>query len=130
MSQAHQGRAGPASPRSDDAPGAAWAEGPRTPQGGDMTDELEEMGPIDYIVLEWPGDQPKGEVAPLILDLHDRGIIRILDIALMVKGDDGSVAAIDLGGADGDSGGGSGVGGGPWGRLRRQGARGGGRAAE
>jgi hypothetical protein len=71
-----------------------------------MTDELlEEMGPIDYIVLEWPGEQPKGEVAPLILDLHDRGVIRILDIALMVKGDDGSVAAIDLGAANGDSGG-------------------------
>ena len=39
-----------------------------------MTDELlEEMGPIDYIVLEWPGRQPKGDVAPLIIDLVDRG---------------------------------------------------------
>jgi len=61
---------------------------------------LEELGPIDYVVLEWPGRQPTGEVAPLILDLHDRGIIRILDVALMVKGEDGSVAALDLGGAD------------------------------
>src|SRR3954447_26238658 len=68
-------------------------------------EQLEETGPIDYIVLEWPGRQPKGEVAPLILDLHDRGVIRILDVALMVKGDDGSVAAIDLGAANGDSGG-------------------------
>ena len=68
-----------------------------------MSEEpLDEMGPIDYIVLEWPGRQPKGEVAPLILDLHDRGIIRILDVALMVKGDDGSVAAIDLGEANGN----------------------------
>src|ERR1700750_2516450 len=57
---------------------------------------LEEMGPIDYVVLEWPGKQPTGEAAPLLADLHDRGIIRILDIALMVKGDDGSVAASDL----------------------------------
>jgi len=68
-----------------------------------MSEEaLEEMGPIDYVVLEWPGKQPKGDVAPMILDLHDRGIIRILDIALMVKGDDGSVAAIDLGAANGN----------------------------
>jgi hypothetical protein len=59
-------------------------------------EELEEMGPIDYIVIEWPGRQPTGEAAPLIADLHDRGIIRILEIALMVKGDDGSVAAMDL----------------------------------
>ena len=64
-------------------------------------EELEEMGPIDYIVIEWPGRQPSGEAAPLIADLHDRGIIRILDIALMVKGDDGSVAALDLGEANG-----------------------------
>jgi Family of unknown function (DUF6325) len=71
-----------------------------------MTDEpLDEMGPIDYVVLEWPGKQPKGDVAPLILDLHERGIIRILDIALMVKGEDGSVAAVDLGAGNGDGGG-------------------------
>jgi hypothetical protein len=55
------------------------------------------MGPIDYIVLEWPGRQPQGDVVPLIIDLADRGIIRILDVALMVKGEDGSVAAADLG---------------------------------
>ena len=66
---------------------------------------LDEMGPIDYVVLEWPGRQPQGEVAPLLIDLVDRGIIRILDIALMVKGEDGSVAAIDLGELDGGSGG-------------------------
>ena len=62
---------------------------------------IEEMGPIDYIVLEWPGQQPQGDVAPLLIDLADRGIIRILDIALMVKGEDGSIAAIDLGEVDG-----------------------------
>jgi hypothetical protein len=66
-------------------------------------DQLEEMGPIDYIVLEWPGKQPSGEVAPLLVDLVDRGIIRILDIAFMVKGEDGSVAAIDIGAANGGS---------------------------
>jgi Family of unknown function (DUF6325) len=61
-----------------------------------MNEQLQEMGPIDYIVLEWPGRQPKGEVAPLIVDLVDRGIIRILDVAFMVKDEDGSIAAISL----------------------------------
>ena len=61
------------------------------------TEQLEELGPIDYIVLEWPGDQPvTGEVMPLLLDLVDRGLIRILDLAFLVKAEDGSVAAIDL----------------------------------
>jgi len=68
-------------------------------------ESIEEMGPIDYVVLEWPGRQPKGDVAPMILELVDRGIIRVLDVALMVKAEDGSVAAIDLGELNGDSGG-------------------------
>ena len=60
-------------------------------------EQLEEMGPIDYMILEWSGDQPvTGEVMPLLLDLVDRGIIRILDLAFLVKADDGSVAAIDF----------------------------------
>ena len=60
-------------------------------------EQLSEMGPIDYMVMEWAGDQPvTGEVMPLLLDLVDRGVIRILDIAFLVKGEDGSVAAIDL----------------------------------
>ena len=59
--------------------------------------QLEEMGPIDYMVLEWDGNQPvTGEVMPLLLDLVDRGIIRILDLAFMVKDADGSVAALDF----------------------------------
>ena len=58
--------------------------------------DIDEMGPIDYIVLEWPGRQPSGEAVPLILDLVDRGIIRILDVAFMVKDEDGTVAALDL----------------------------------
>jgi hypothetical protein len=66
---------------------------------------LEEMGPVDYIVLEWPGKQPTGEVAPLIVDLVDRGIIRILDVAFIAKDADGTIVAIDLAdlGEDGEA---------------------------
>ena len=70
------------------------------------TEQLEEMGPIDYVVLEWKGDQPvTGEVMTLLLNLVDRGLIRILDLAFLVKAADGSVAAIDL--ADVEQNGGS-----------------------
>jgi len=58
--------------------------------------DIDEMGPIDYIVLEWPGRQPSGEAVPLILDLVERGIIRVIDIALMVKDQDGKIASLDL----------------------------------
>jgi len=55
------------------------------------------MGPVDYIVIEWPGKQPTGEVAPLIVELADRGIIRILDVAFLVKDVDGQIAAVEAG---------------------------------
>jgi uncharacterized membrane protein len=59
-------------------------------------DETVEMGPIDYILVEWPGRQPNGEVAPHLVDLVDRGLIRILDLALIAKDEDGTVAGIEL----------------------------------
>jgi uncharacterized membrane protein len=55
-----------------------------------------EMGPIDYILVEWPGRQPNGEVAPHLVDLVDRGLIRILDLAFVAKDEDGSVAGLEL----------------------------------
>jgi hypothetical protein len=59
-------------------------------------DEFNEMGPIDYLIIEWPGRQPTGEVAPHVIDLVDRGLIRILDLAVIAKAEDGSVAALEL----------------------------------
>lgn len=59
-------------------------------------DETVEMGPIDYILVEWPGRQPNGEVAPYLVDLVERGLIRILDLSLIAKDEDGTVAGIEL----------------------------------
>ena len=59
-------------------------------------DEFEEIGPIDYILVEWPGRQPNGEAAPLLVDLVERGLIRILDLAFITKAEDGSVAGLDI----------------------------------
>jgi hypothetical protein len=70
----------------------------------DDREMLEDVGPIDYIVLEWPGRQPSGEAVPLILDLVDRGIIRVLDVAFLLKDDDGHVAAVEAGELGPDSG--------------------------
>ena len=59
-------------------------------------EDVEEMGPIDYIVIEWPGRQPNGEAAPLLVDLVERGIIRVLDLAFITKDEDGSVAGVEI----------------------------------
>jgi hypothetical protein len=60
------------------------------------SEEAMEIGPIDYILVEWPDQQPNGEAVPHLIDLVERGIIRILDLALFMKGDDGSVAAVEI----------------------------------
>lgn len=55
-----------------------------------------ELGPIDYLLVEWPGKQPNGEVAPHLVDLVDRGLIRILDLVFVAKDEEGNVAVIEL----------------------------------
>ena len=48
------------------------------------SDQLDEMGSIDYVVLEWPSDaRPSGDIQKLLLELVDRGIVRVLDIAFV-----------------------------------------------
>ena len=62
-----------------------------------MSDEsTEEMGPIDYLIVEWPGRQPNGEAAPFLVDLVERGIVRVLDLAFIFKDEDGKVAGLDI----------------------------------
>ena len=59
-------------------------------------DDLNEMGPIDYVLVEWAGKQPTGEAMPHLVDLVDRGLIRILDLTFLTKAEDGSVAGLEI----------------------------------
>lgn len=63
---------------------------------------LDEMGPIDYLVVEFPGSRLTGEGMPLLVDLVDRGIIRILDLTFLTKQEDGSVRGMALADVTGD----------------------------
>jgi Family of unknown function (DUF6325) len=67
-----------------------------------MTDELDTMGPIDYLVVEFPGNRMTGEGLPLLVDLVDRGIIRILDLLFIRKELDGSVSGLTIADLDSD----------------------------
>ncbi|MGW5518999.1 DUF6325 family protein [Nocardia africana] len=59
--------------------------------------DIDEMGPIDYLVIEFPADrQPDGSALPLLRDLVDRGVIRVLDLAFVHKDADGSLTGIDI----------------------------------
>ncbi|MHB9858009.1 DUF6325 family protein [Streptomyces sp. YIM S03343] len=61
-----------------------------------MSDDAEEMGPVDYLVVEFPGNRMTGEGFPLLVDLVDRGIIRVLDLLFVRKEEDGSVSTLEL----------------------------------
>jgi hypothetical protein len=68
----------------------------------DLRDDLEDIGPIDYLVVEFPGSRMTGEGLPLLVDLVDRGIIRILDLVFVKKELDGSVRGVAIADLDHD----------------------------
>lgn len=57
---------------------------------------LDQMGPVDYLVVEFPGNRMTGEAFPLLIDLVDRGIIRILDLAFIRKDTNGAVTRLSM----------------------------------
>jgi hypothetical protein len=67
-----------------------------------VSDDLDEMGPIDYLVVEFPGSRMTGEAFPLLVDLVERSIIRILDLLFVKKELDGSVVALAIADFDSD----------------------------
>jgi hypothetical protein len=67
-----------------------------------MSEPGPDTGPIDYLVIEFPPGTMTGEGMPLLLDLVERGLIRILDLAFVSKGSDGSLAGLEITDLDGD----------------------------
>jgi hypothetical protein len=55
-----------------------------------------EIGPVEYLVLAFPGNKFKGEIVPALTELVDNETIRIIDLAFIKKDADGSVTAIEL----------------------------------
>jgi hypothetical protein len=60
---------------------------------------IDELGPVDYLIVEFPAGHQNftGEGAEELLRLHDSGIIRVMDILILQKGEDGTVMAQELG---------------------------------
>jgi len=61
-----------------------------------MAEQDESMGPISYLVVEFPGNRMTGEGLPILVDLVDRGLIRILDLLFVMRAADGSLAVVQL----------------------------------
>jgi hypothetical protein len=69
---------------------------PHVLEGALVTDEAEPIGPISYLIVEFPGSKMTGEGFPALIDLVDQGLIRILDLRFVTCRDDGSIAALEL----------------------------------
>ena len=67
-----------------------------------MATNEDALGPISYLVVEFPGNKMTGEGFPALVDLVDRGLIRILDLTFVTRNDDGSIVGIELADLDGD----------------------------
>ena len=67
-----------------------------------MTQSDLDVGPIDYLVVEFPGAKLTGEALTELVDLTDRGIIRVLDLRVAVVGDGGQFTVAALTDLDGD----------------------------
>ena len=61
-----------------------------------MADDADVMGPISYLIVEFPGNKMTGEGLPILVDLVDQGLIRILDLLFVTRDDDGSLGAVEL----------------------------------
>lgn len=61
-------------------------------------DELDVLGPVDYLVVEFPADKAdfSGEMAAELTALVDRELVRVLDLLILRKDADGSVEAVEL----------------------------------
>jgi hypothetical protein len=66
------------------------------------TPDIDELGPVDWIVVEFPGSRFNGEIAPALQDLVERDLIRVLDLLILKKDADGSLEAFELSDLDED----------------------------
>ena len=57
---------------------------------------MEEIGPVDYAIIAFPGNRFRGEIAPAIGDLVEAGTIRVIDIAFVGKDADGNAVAMEV----------------------------------
>ncbi|HET6985801.1 MAG TPA: DUF6325 family protein [Kribbella sp.] len=59
-------------------------------------DDVDELGPVDWIVVEFPGSRFKGEIVPELQSLVERDIVRVLDLLIMKKDEDGTLETFEL----------------------------------
>jgi hypothetical protein len=61
-----------------------------------MTTSIDQLGPVDYLVVEFPGSNFNGEIMPELVDLVERGVVRVLDLVVIKKDEDSTFEAFEF----------------------------------
>ena len=61
-----------------------------------MSQMVDELGPVDWLVVEFPGSKFNGEIAPILRDYVERNLIKVLDLLIIKKDDDGDFEVFEL----------------------------------
>jgi hypothetical protein len=61
----------------------------------DIDIDVDQLGPVDWIVVEFPGTKLTGEIAPILGDYVDRGLVKVLDLLFLKKNEEGEVSAFE-----------------------------------
>jgi hypothetical protein len=61
------------------------------------------LGPVDLLVVKFPGNQFRGEIVPALEELIDSSTIRIVDLIFVTKEENGAVAALEYSDLNGDT---------------------------
>jgi hypothetical protein len=62
------------------------------------------MGPVDYLIVQFPGNKFSGKIVPELADLEKKGIIRVIDLVLIVKDAKGQLAIFEPKNLEGEAG--------------------------
>jgi uncharacterized membrane protein len=62
----------------------------------EVREHVEEIGPVDYMIIAFPGNDFQGEIAPALGNLVESGTIRIMDVAFVLKDEDGNIATMEI----------------------------------
>lgn len=65
-----------------------------------MDGDIAGSGPIDVVMLSFPGSQFHGAIGPALRDLAVRGLVRVIDVLFVAKDEDGTVSSVELAGLD------------------------------
>lgn len=65
---------------------------------------MTQIGPVEYMVVAFPGNKFRGDIAPALAELANNDVIRVIDLAFVLKDADGTVAAMELEDIDSDAG--------------------------